>query len=191
MPFGPLLLCVARQRSRWSGGRVEEHLSDDQRPTKGAGIARDGVVGITRGGDPARGSISISAQLRWTHTCKDDKYTPSQDLLATAALASLPLVFIKPAIVMSKPLNGPMFARRLHVRHPLCPKGTMWQAGVDNAGYRGTAIEGCFKLKLCPLPNACSFASLASLSLLQVRLDGHLTPASKQPGRGQWLQKWN
>ena len=38
---------------------------------------------------------------------------------------------------------------------------------------------------------ASSFASLVSLSRLLVRLDGHLTPCSKQPGRGQRLQKWN
>ena len=38
------------------------------RATKGAGIARDGVVGITRGGDPARGSISISATEMEPHT---------------------------------------------------------------------------------------------------------------------------
>ena len=37
------------------------------RATKGAGIARDGVVGITRGGDPARGFISISATEMDTH----------------------------------------------------------------------------------------------------------------------------
>ena len=41
------------------------------RATKGAGIARDGVVGITRGGDPARGFISVSATKTDTHTCKD------------------------------------------------------------------------------------------------------------------------
>ena len=102
------------------------------RTTKSAGIARDGAVGITRGGDPARGSISISETELHTSTWKDGgreggqyKYSQSQDLLAAAA-ASLPLVFSKPAIVMSKPLNGAMFARRLHVRHPLlCLEGAM------------------------------------------------------------------